>query len=90
MRFIIIFLSLLWIDLNRTHTQKLQSSKQHIEFEQNETRRKRRVHKKKYQNSKWKKKKSYTEKKYKFQNSKPKDHRYSDHQKLRRMFRSST
>lgn len=42
-----------------------------------------------YDNRKWKKKKKYIEKNFKIKGTNPKDHRFSNQKRLRRMYRNS-
>lgn len=57
-----------------------------VEWDESERKQKRNT--RKYKNRKYKRKRFYQQKHFKLKGSKPKDVRYSDHQKLRRMFRN--
>jgi Ni/Co efflux regulator RcnB len=92
-KFIIGLLSFYAFDVKRV------SLKNDISFHQDEviereieTKKKRESEKKKtrlYEKHKWKRKKQYHEQTYKLKGTRPKDHRYSNQQKIRRMFRNS-
>lgn len=86
---IISIFSFVLIDLNLIQKRKI-SSKFTVsitdEFEDKKTKNKKR--KKLYKNRKYKKKKRFENKQYKLKGTKAKDTRYSNHQKLRRMYRN--
>lgn len=66
--------------LNESRIERLYESRKKREQERKKTRL--------YDKRKWKEKKKYREKHYKLKGTRSKDARYSDQQKIRRMFRS--
>lgn len=81
--------SFVLIDLNIL--RKLRISSKNVvsitdEFEDKKTKNKKR--RKSYKNRKYKKRKKFKNKHYKLKDTKSKDARYSNHQKLRRMYRN--
>lgn len=66
--------------LNESQIERLYEARKKREQERKKT--------KLYDKRKWKERKKYREKHYKLKGTRSKDHRYSDQQKLRRMFRN--
>ena len=85
-RYFLIALSFLYFNPQalRKRELKLQDL---IEIE--DQRQKRKQKKKPYQNKKWKKKKVFHERSWSYRSTRPKDARFSNQQKLRRMYRNS-
>lgn len=74
------------LKFSKKHFNRILSNT-NVEQSENRERNKRRK-KNKYRNSKRKQKKQFNNKHYKLKGSKAKDARYSNHRKIRRMFRN--
>lgn len=70
------------------NTSKTRSEEQKPQVEINYSIEKRRRKQRLYKNKKWKKRANFKARVYKLTGSQPKDHRFSNQRKLRRMFRN--
>ena len=83
-------LSFFSIELKSTTYRQRASHLSHIiSYDLSDRKTKLRRRQKRYKNRKYKKKKRFKQRAFKYKSSKPKDHRFSNQHKLRRMYRST-
>ena len=91
-KLIIGFLSFYTIDVNRLQRRnQVLSQSTSVEYSIEVIRKKEQERRKKrsYKNKKWSERKKYQQKTFALKGTKAKDHRYSNQQKIRRMFRNT-
>ena len=84
------FFSFVFVDLNLLRrTRSLKSTSLLLTNELTDNKKKNKQKKRHYPNKKYNKRRTYKSKTIKLKGTKPRDHRYSNQKKLRRMYRNS-